>query len=300
MFVWARNRGNIFPANVKGSSIAHKGNKWPDLPWLTCGVQSGNQRLVIQRECTTMKPFLILQLRPEQDASDDEFQAILRKSGLTEAETHRIQLNLERLPEGLQLDDYSGVIVGGGPGCVSDAPEKKSAVEAQIEEDVLSLMPDVTERDFPFLGCCYGIGVLGHHLGRVVSKERFGEDVGRSDCRLTDAGKADPVLEGVPDRFDAFVGHKEAVQRLPDGCTHLVESPTCPFQMIRFGQNVYATQFHPEADSDGFAVRIEIYKHRGYFPPEDAERLTAMCHAADVFAPEKIMRNFVDRYRTAS
>ena len=29
-----------------------------------------------------MKPFLILQLRPETEASDDEFAAILRKAGL--------------------------------------------------------------------------------------------------------------------------------------------------------------------------------------------------------------------------
>ena len=31
------------------------------------------------------KPFLILQLRPETEAADDEFAAILRKGGLMEA-----------------------------------------------------------------------------------------------------------------------------------------------------------------------------------------------------------------------
>ena len=33
-----------------------------------------------------MKPFLILQLRPETEASDNEFQAMLRKSGLSETD----------------------------------------------------------------------------------------------------------------------------------------------------------------------------------------------------------------------
>lgn len=244
-----------------------------------------------------MKPFLILQLRPEAEASDDEYRAILRKSGLTEAETHRFQLNKDDLPKDLSLDDYSGVIVGGGPGCVSDAPEDKSDVEAKIENEILGLLPEITRRDFPFMGCCYGIGVLGHHLGRVVNKDRYGEAVGTADCRLTDAGRADPVLAGLPDRFEAFVGHKEAMQRLPDGCTHLIEAPTCPFQMVRYGQNVYATQFHPEADAAGFEVRIGIYKHKGYFPPEEAQTLIDMCRAADVHAPEKILRNFVDVYR---
>ena len=246
-----------------------------------------------------MKPFLILQLRPETEASDDEFAAILRKGGLTESEVLRIRLDQEDLPHGLDLSELSGVIVGGGPGCVSDPPEKKSPVEARIEAAVLSLMPEITARDFPYLGCCYGIGILGHHLGGEVNKAQFGEDVGTSGCSLTEAGHADPVCAGLPARFDAFVGHKEAVQALPDGCTHLVQSAACPFQMIRFGENVYATQFHPEADSRGFEVRINIYKHRGYFPPEDAQRLIAMCRAADVHAPELVLRNFVARYRTA-
>ena len=242
------------------------------------------------------KPFLILQLRPETEASDDEFAAILRKGGLSRDQVHRIRLDQQDLPEGLDLSDYAGVIVGGGPGCVSDAPEDKSAIEARIEASVLSLMPRITRDDLPFLGCCYGIGILGKHLGGDVSKAAYSEPVGTSDCTTTSEGAADPLLAGVPDAFLAFVGHKEALQDLPDGCVHLVASETCPYQMIRYGQNVYATQFHPEADSDGFETRINIYKHRGYFPPETAEDLIAMCRAADVYAPERVLRNFVQRY----
>jgi GMP synthase (glutamine-hydrolysing) len=123
-----------------------------------------------------MKPFLILQLRPETEASDDEYQAILRKGGLKEEETMRVRLDQQTLPDDLSLDDFSGVIVGGGPGCVSDPIEKKSPVEHQIETEVLSLMPEITARDFPFMGCCYGIGILGHHLGGTVNKENFSEE----------------------------------------------------------------------------------------------------------------------------
>ena len=245
-----------------------------------------------------MKPFLILQLRPETEAADDEYQAFLAKGGLQAGDTHRIRLDCEDIPQGLDLAKYSGVIVGGGPGCVSDPPEKKTPVEARIEAAVLGLMPRICENDVPFLGCCYGIGVLGAHLGGAVSKERYSEEVGTSDCALTEAGQGDALLQGVPAKFRAFVGHKEAMQELPAGCAHLVSSPTCPYQMVRYGQNVYATQFHPEADAAGFEVRIGIYKHRGYFAPEDAEKLVRMCRKADVFAPELILRNFVQRFST--
>lgn len=242
------------------------------------------------------KPFLILQLRPETEAADDEYAAILRKGGLTPEQTVRIRLDQADLPKDMTLDDFAGVIVGGGPGCVSDAPEDKTEVEARIEEAVLSLMPEITERDFPFLGCCYGIGILGKHLNGDVSKKAFSEPVGTSDCALTADGRDEPLLEGVPDEFLAFVGHKEAMQSLPDGCVHLVSSPTCPYQMVRFGENVYATQFHPEADGDGFKTRILIYKNRGYFLPETADDLIEMCSNANVHAPERVLRNFVARY----
>ena len=242
------------------------------------------------------KPFLILQLRPETEASDSEFEAILQKGGLASRQVCRIRLDQTDLPNDLNLADYAGVIVGGGPGCVSDAPADKPPLEARIEAAVLSLMPEITARDFPFLGCCYGIGILGKHMGADVSKRAYAEPVGTSDCSLTPEGAKDPLLAGMPQDFMAFVGHKEALQSLPKGCTHLVRSPTCPYQMLRYGANVYATQFHPEADSAGFQTRINIYKHRGYFPPEAADALIAMCHAADVHAPEHVLRNFVKRY----
>lgn len=242
------------------------------------------------------KPFLILQLRPETEASDDEFAAILRKGGLEPHDARRIRMDQERLPEDIDLKDFSGVIVGGGPGCVSDDPAQKSDVEARIEADVLGLMPQVTDQDFPFLGCCYGIGILGAHLKGDVSKRAYGEAVGTSACEITPEGRDDALLAGVPTAFDAFVGHKEALQDLPEGCVHLVRSEACPYQMLRCKENVYATQFHPEADADGFETRIRIYRDRGYFPPEDADDLIAMCRAADVFAPEMILRNFVQRY----
>ncbi len=245
-----------------------------------------------------MKPFLILQLRPEDDAADDEFAAFLRKGGLDAREVVRIRLDRQELPRDFDPGAFSGIIVGGGPGCVSDPEELKTPVEKRIEDAVLGMMDRIIAHDIPFLGCCYGMGILGHHLAPgSVSKECYGEPVGAVECRLTEEGRTDPLLAGLPERFSAFVGHKEAVQALPEGAAHLVTSAPCPVQMIRTGKNVYATQFHPEADGDGFETRIRIYRHHGYFPPETADALIAEVQAAEVFAPERILANFVRRYR---
>ena len=104
------------------------------------------------------------------------------------------------------------------------------------------------------------------------------------------------VRTGISAPFDAFVGHKEAVQELPPGCVQLVAGDGCPFQMIRYGKNVYATQFHPEADGDVFALRIRIYRDKGYFAPEDADSLTAAARLGNPQAGNRILRNFIARY----
>ncbi len=244
-----------------------------------------------------MKRFLILQLRPEDEAADEEFTSFLARSGLTAEETHRIRLDQEDLPADLSLSDYAGVIVGGGPGCVSDAPDEKPADEAKIEAEIMGLMPEITERDMPYLGCCYGLGILAHHLGGEVSKRKFGEAIGGTNCTITPDGQTDPLFDGVPREFRALVGHKEAVQETPPGAVHLVAGENCPMQMIRYGQNVYATQFHPEADGQSFATRIRIYRNKGYFHPDEADDLSAAVLAEEITAPEQILRNFVARYR---
>ena len=243
-----------------------------------------------------MKPFLLLQLRPEDEAADEEYTAFLRNGGLTDDRIIRVRLDQTGLPDGFDLNSVAGVIVGGGPGCVSDPPEKKSPVEAQVERAVLAIMPEICERDLPFLGCCYGLGVLVAHLGGAMGQGRFGEPVGGVDCAMTPEAASDPLTEGLPQQFRALVGHKEAVERMPTGAVLLAGSEPCPVQMVRYKKNVYATQFHPEADGESFVTRIRIYRDRGYFPPEEADALSAACRAEKVTVPEEILRRFVGRY----
>ncbi len=53
----------------------------------------------------------------------------------------------------------------------------------------------------------------------------------------------------------------------------LAESAACPVQAFRVGRNVYATQFHPELDLVGIRTRIDVYRHAGYFEPDQADVL---------------------------
>lgn len=243
-----------------------------------------------------MKPFLLLQSRPEDEASDNEYQAFCHFTGLETGQLIRVRMESVPLPK-IALSDYSGVIVGGGPFNASDPEDKKSAAQKRVETELSSLLDEVYKNDFPFLGACYGIGLLGTHQGGTIDRT-YGEDVGPTSILLSEAGRSDPLLANLPDSFDAFVGHKEACSQLPPHATLLALSKNCPVQMFKVKNNIYATQFHPELDSHGLETRIKIYKHAGYFPPEEAEKLIATGHAANVTYPVKILENFIKIYST--
>jgi GMP synthase (glutamine-hydrolysing) len=197
------------------------------------------------------------------------------------------------LPE-LDLDDWSGIFLGGGPFNSSDPPETKSAVQRRVERELATLLDEIVARDFPFFGACYGVGTLGLHLGGVVDRT-YGEPISAVPVTLTAAGRADPVLAGVPERFDAFVGHKEACRALPPGAVLLAGSPTCPVQMFRVRSNVYATQFHPELDLAGLVTRVHVYQHAGYFEPTEMQEVIARVSPALVTEPCRMLANFVSR-----
>lgn len=241
-----------------------------------------------------MRPFLLLATRAEDEAADGEYAAFLRVTGLSEGQLRRIRMEAGPLPE-LDLDDYSGVLIGGGPFNSSDPPATKSAVQRRVEHELRTLLDQIVVRDFPFFGACYGVGTLGVHQGGVVDT-RYAEPVSCTSIELTPAGRADPVLAGLPGRFEAFVGHKEACCVLPPSAVLLATSAGCPVQMFRVKQNLYATQFHPELDVPGIVTRVRVYRHAGYFPPEELEELVVRLETAVVSEPGRILANFVARY----
>ena len=241
-----------------------------------------------------MKPFLLLAIRPEDAAADNEYDSFLALAGLDESGLRRVRLEQRALGD-VDLRDWSGILLGGGPFNYTDPEELKTPVQRRVEADLRGLLDRVVDTDFPFLGACFGIGALGCHQGAVVDR-RFAEPVGAVQVTLTPPGRRDPLLGALPATFEAFTGHKEAISRLPGHAVLLASSAGCPVQAFRVGSNVYATQFHPELDVAGLCTRIEVYRHAGYFDPDQAEDIKAQAARSHVTWPPAIVRGFVERY----
>lgn len=239
-----------------------------------------------------MKPFLFLGTRAEDAPADSEYAAVLRYTGLPEQRLVRRRLESAPLGE-VRLEDWAGIILGGGPFNVSDPAESKSQVQRRVEAELGDLTSRVIAADSWFLGACYGVGTLGVHRGGVVDRT-YGEPVSSTRITLSGEGREDPLFGALPASFDAFLGHKEAVRTLPEGAVVLASSEACPVQGFRLGTRVYATQFHPELDAEGLCTRVDAYQHYGYFDPAEAEGLKQMAHSATVTAPFVLLRRFVE------
>ncbi|WP_159805730.1 glutamine amidotransferase [Cellulomonas citrea] len=239
-----------------------------------------------------MRPFLFLGVREQDDAADDEYAAMLTATGLHPDDLHRVRVEAAPLGE-LDLTAYSGLLLGGGPFCVSDPEETKSALQRRVERDLDALLDRVVAADTPFMGCCYGIGTLGRYIGATVDTT-YGEPVGAVRVELTQAGLLDPVLGAAGGAFTAFVGHKEAVHRLPASAVPLARSDATPVQAFRVGQHVYATQFHPELDFAGLQLRVRAVAHHGYFLPDELDQVLARAAAAGVDTVPPVLRRFVE------
>ena len=243
---------------------------------------------------STEKPFLLLSSRAHDPAADGELQQVLRVGNLTPDQVD--WRRLEQAPLGpVNLDNYSGVLLGGSDYCASDT--NKSEVQLRVETDLGQVLDQALARDFPFLGMCYGVGILTQHLGGTVD-HTHSEPVGATEISLTEAGQADPLFHDSPKQFWAFVGHKEAANGTPPGATVLATGTRSPIQAFRVGANIYATQFHPELNAADLEQRIIIYQHSGYFRPDEVETLVAAGYAAPVTgAQHKILQNFIAAHR---
>jgi GMP synthase (glutamine-hydrolysing) len=237
-----------------------------------------------------VKPFLLLAIRAEDAAADNEYESFLAFAGLGERDLRRWRLEQRALGD-VDLQDWSGILLGGGPFNYSDPEETKSPVQRRVEADLRALLERVISADFPFLGACYGIGTLGRHQGAVVDRRYAERSVPSRSRSLGKAGWT--VLRGAPTTFDAFVGHKEAISVLPRHAILLASSPPARAG-VRIGSHVYATQFHPELD----VVTVHPDRRlqaRGYFEPEQAGELKAQ-PAAATSPPVAILRRFAQRY----
>ncbi len=193
-----------------------------------------------------------------------------------------------------RADRYDAVMMTGSPSSVTAL--------APWMERAAAFMVEAAERGTPVLGVCFGQQLLAHAYGGRVSRNPQGQETGSVQVTLTEAGRKDPLFDGIPERFTAQATHEDIVSHLPDGAQVLAGNANTATQALAFRPNVRGVQFHPEASVEAMRAVIEARRASleqsavacGAAPGEHVQRLLAGLTPSP--AGRRILLNFLERF----
>ncbi|MDO4631918.1 MAG: glutamine amidotransferase [Corynebacterium sp.] len=230
-----------------------------------------------------MSEFLFVSLRPAgSPVAAAEYQDFVRATGVWPV--HRV---LGSVADELgDISQFAGVIVGGSSLNVLDVPY------GEYQEHIHGQLRLLIDASVPVFFICFGASWLADHTGGVVDNEHA-ETSGASVVQLTEVGLGDPVCAGLPAEFVSFTGHTEAIAAVGADVSVLATGPTCPVQLIRLGDRVWASQFHCEMDAAALEARMRFFMDYGYFPRSEFAEIVAGLGLHDVRFAHQLLKNFV-------
>ena len=245
-------------------------------------------------------PFLFIQCRPAGKIARDELQTIAEVTGLRIGQ----ELHSYLLPEETDLDlvrdldiadGYSAVIISGSPFRAQPPTGSDNLLQGQLYSQLMPLMHYLLDQDFPTLGLCYGLQMLGQAAGATLT-DRTGEDLQAVEVTLTTKGQKDPVTGQLDPVIRGYSGHGDSLAALPEGATLLGSGQHCRYQLLRLENNLYGTQFHPEITTAGMQIRIDQYGD-AYYAAAEREAVIARCMSKDVTSSHRLLSAFTEHYR---
>jgi GMP synthase-like glutamine amidotransferase len=153
------------------------------------------------------------------------------------------------------LDGVDAIVAMGGPMSVNDETEHPWLIGEK------RLIREAAEGGVPFWGACLGVQLLASALDARVYAGPAPE-VGVLPVRLTEEGRADPVLGALPKEFETLQWHGDTFD-LPRGAVLLASSDPYPNQAFRFGR-AYGVQFHLEVSVPMAEAWAEVPAYEEY------------------------------------
>ena len=144
---------------------------------------------------------------------------------------------VESLPK---ISTASGFIITGSHAMVTDEPVWSLRLEAYVRE--------VAKTQALLLGICYGHQLIAKALGGRSGFNPKGKEIGTKQIRKLKYGYKDPLLKGIPAAFEAYETHSQTVLKMPKGAKLLVKGRGDNHQAVRYRENIWGVQFHPEFD----------------------------------------------------
>ena len=162
--------------------------------------------------------FLLLQARnPGDPGQAHEQQCFEETLGVPSGSIRSWDL-LKGPPQDEDLDKADMLLVGGsGDYSVLD--------DVPFVQDFIGFLRDVViPRNIPTFASCFGFQAIVLAAGGELVRDPESAEVGTFAISVSNAGREDPLLGSLFPTFKAQLGHKDRVERLPDGLTSLAAS----------------------------------------------------------------------------
>jgi len=167
------------------------------------------------------------------------------------------------------MKDYQGVILGGSGDFDFDGGRPVEDPDRQMSYTLLDRLRPLFQylftHDIPTLGICYGHQLLGAFAGAQVKHIPDQQKRCSHTVRLLVDTQDHFLFTNLPENVAAFYGHKDVLDRVPDGATLVMEGgPACRVSALQYKNNIYTTQFHPELTYEDMVERMK--NSPGYLP----------------------------------
>ena len=176
------------------------------------------------------------------------------------------------------LEKTAGIVISGSAAMVSHR-EDWSEVTAQW-------LKQAVQAGVPVLGVCYGHQLLAHALGGKVGPNPNGRQIGTALTKSLDSATNDPLLGHLPVEYSSQTSHSESVLELPPNAVRLATSPLDDNFVIRFSENAWGVQYHPEFSgpimSKYINFRSDALRGEGLDPEELLTKVTESEQATSV------------------
>jgi GMP synthase-like glutamine amidotransferase len=124
------------------------------------------------------------------------------------------------------------------------------------DEDLF--IKEAIQRGKAILGICLGAQLIAKALGAKVFKAPV-KEIGWYDVFLTKVGSTDPLFSCLPKTFPVFQWHGDTFE-IPNGAKLIATSSPISHQAFRYGEKVYALQFHLEVTQEMIREWMETYE----------------------------------------
>lgn len=171
-------------------------------------------------------------------------------------------------PEAMMIG-YHGVILGGSGDFDFDGgrpdDDEDRRISFKLLERLRPLFTYLFDNDIPTLGICYGHQILGAFAGAQVVNDQSQKKSRSHEVKLLVDTSDHFLFTDLPETFAAHYGHKDSLDRVPEGAVLLAEGgEQCRVSALQYKSNIFTTQFHPELTIEDMVERM---KHSpGYLP----------------------------------